>query len=129
MDTKTPDMNENTPMIWLEAIHAIISLISSMIVLVSGIYIYVKTKDDIGDLSKKLILFNMIMGGICCSTCIIINWNLDASSTKDFVLIGSGLVNIIPMLVDAWILMMFITVQVQLNAQQEETRLIIKQIK
>ena len=73
MDTKTHDINENTPMVLLEAIHAIIALTGSIIVLVSGIYIYVKTKDDIGDLSKKLILFNMIMGGIFCSACIIIN--------------------------------------------------------
>ena len=116
MDTSSIDRNDDTHMLWLERIHAILSLISSIIVLVSGSYVYMKTKDDVGELSRKLLVFNALMGGISSSACVIINYNVDKGPTKDFVLIGSGLININPVLVDAWMLIMFITVQVQIKA-------------
>lgn len=56
------------------------------------------------------------MGGICLSACVIINYNVDFGPIKEFVLIGSGLINIIPVIANAWMLMMFINVQVQIKA-------------
>ena len=58
MDTSPTDRNDSMHMYWLEMIHAVLILTSSMIVLASGAYVYFKTKDDVGQLSRKLLVFN-----------------------------------------------------------------------